>query len=236
MYVIAASPITKVFLPEWHARCIENPELMFDETERFLVRVKRSVGAINLDYGVPTLVNAGAQSATRTLFNWLTGGEDGARNQETDMYGITVFDPNINVLAEVSSIVDMEMFSADMADYQKAPDETEDAFNARVAKARKKIEEKQAKMQREVIARFAAAKKKAREIADDRVKRMIRMNWNYLVQQWQHNEEAGGKKHPPTDSEYLGSLVIQEELAASSSKMAKKSEQMHKLFQKVGLI
>ena len=32
MYIVQASPLTKIFLPEWHDACLSNPEIIVKES------------------------------------------------------------------------------------------------------------------------------------------------------------------------------------------------------------
>lgn len=91
-YVIAASPLTRIFLPEWHQRCLDDPKLLFS-AEPFLVRIPRPVGSIELTYNKPTLASSLLprtkerevnEDEVSPLVLWLTG----EQNTETDIYGI----------------------------------------------------------------------------------------------------------------------------------------------------
>lgn len=92
MYLIQASPLTRIFIPHLHAECLADPTKLFSK-EPFTVRIPRAVGSIELVHNKPTLASALiAQSKDRTvtedetspLVLWLTG----EQNTETDIYGV----------------------------------------------------------------------------------------------------------------------------------------------------
>lgn len=91
-YVIQASPLTRIFLPEWHDRCLANPELLKSD-EPFTIHIPRPSGAIELVHNKPTLASSLLQKTKERevtedevspLVLWLTN----EQNTETDIYGV----------------------------------------------------------------------------------------------------------------------------------------------------
>lgn len=78
---IPMSPLTKIFLPEWHEILMKDPTRVFTE-EEFPIRVPRSAGDVHFRTNIPKQINE------RNLLLWITGGEAGDENQETDWTGI----------------------------------------------------------------------------------------------------------------------------------------------------
>lgn len=78
---IAMSPLTKIFLPEWHEILMKDPMRVFTE-EEFPIRIPRSAGDVHFRYNAPK------QLTERNMLIWVSGGETGEENQETDWTGI----------------------------------------------------------------------------------------------------------------------------------------------------
>lgn len=108
-YVIQASPLTKMFLPEWHDRCLKNPEILKD-TAPFKVRIPRAVGSIELTHGVPTLASSLVihtrqrkivEDEVSPLIRWLTDEND----PETDIYGVVAVNIETDMADAVMALV-----------------------------------------------------------------------------------------------------------------------------------
>lgn len=91
-YVIQSSPLTRIFLPEWHDRCLADPKLLLSP-EPFLIRIPRASGSIELWHNKPTLASSllvrskereVTEDEVSPLVLWLTN----EQNSETDIYGI----------------------------------------------------------------------------------------------------------------------------------------------------
>lgn len=91
-YVIQASPLTRIFLPEWHDRCLQDLKLLMSK-EPFKIHIPRPTGAIELVHNKPTLASSLIvhtkerkvdEDEISPLVLWLTG----EMNSETDIYGI----------------------------------------------------------------------------------------------------------------------------------------------------
>lgn len=91
IYLMQASPITRMALPEWQLKCIENPELL-KSNEPFTVHIPRPCGGISLVHRKLTpptdLIKRGdrliEEDEVSPLVNWLTD----EHSFETDIYGV----------------------------------------------------------------------------------------------------------------------------------------------------
>lgn len=98
--LIATCPEAQIFQETAHKRLLDRPEEMFSEfytgpngqKKRVEIVVPRSAGALIFHLGVPKPIGGryGTDRDQDMLFmpEWLTGGDDGGQNQETDCYGI----------------------------------------------------------------------------------------------------------------------------------------------------
>lgn len=108
-YVVQASPLTRIFLPEWHDRCLADPKLLMSQ-EPFLVRVPRPTGSIELVHNKPTLATSllvrskereVTEDEVSPLVLWLTG----EQNTETDIYGIVDVPIQDNVADAIMALI-----------------------------------------------------------------------------------------------------------------------------------
>lgn len=101
VYVIQASPLSKIFQPDWHEKCLENPALVVSDV-KFTVRIARPTGSIDLVHNEPVIastllprtmtdkstgkswVKKVEEDVISPLVSWLTE----ENNSETDIYGV----------------------------------------------------------------------------------------------------------------------------------------------------
>lgn len=190
-YLVQASRLTKIFLPEFQQRCIDNPETIF-LAEPFTVTIPRSLGAVILQHNKPvhssTLIpksetRKSEVDETRDLLPWLLEFE------ETDIYGIVKLD----VPDMTTEIVDLDLLSEDPA-------------------VQKKNVEKQLAMQKTMVKSMSKAIAEAQVRADERVKRTLRITHQNLMKQWETNVTNGGGKQLPSNTEALGAFILAEEI------------------------
>lgn len=205
MYIVQASRLTKIFLPKFQQECIDNPERIFD-AEPFTVTIPRAFGAVILEHNKPRHVSTLIKHAetrktevdeTRDLVPWLTEFE------ETDLWGIV----KIDIPDMTTQIMDMDMLSDD-------PEV-----------ARKNLE-KQARLQKQMVGKMSAAVKAAQELADEKVKRVLRITHHNLMKQWETNQAAGGGKQPPSNTEALGAFILSEEIKRANAGKQKMVENL----------
>ncbi len=224
-YVIATSPLVKIYLPEWAERLTENPDLIFDHETKFSFSVSTGTSGFKLDFNKPMLVfkpvpgssyqaddgrserliqlpNANMQSEGKeieALYGWLTG-ETGHSRLETDIYGIVPFDPGMDVVDRIDQMAALEALLS--GDPKQA------------VKAKRDLE----KIQADTAKRIAEAREKVRKDSEVRIKRAMKVSHNNLIRQWQHNSEAGLGKYPPSLAEALGAHALDAELKAKAEK------------------
>jgi hypothetical protein len=220
-HVIQASPYTKVFLSrDWQRRCIENTELI-NSDEKFTVTIPRSAGAIVLEHMKPrmttTLIPRSTAIVTRvgnteqvsnqvtrqqddkeltSLVAWLTGGPDGKQFSETDQYGVVEFDMGVDYMTHVAAMMNIEA-----------------AMAGQPAEA---ILRRQVSMQQAMNERIKDGAQRSVALADERVLRALRNNYNYFYKQCQTNLENGMGKIIPSRSEVLAAVVLAEEVEKST--------------------
>lgn len=203
MYYICASPLVKIYLPEWHDRLLANPDLIYDDETPFEFNIRRGMGGIKVKFNTPQQIPpklARDNKELMSLYNWLTGGPNGTDCQETEIYGIVVFDPKINLIETYDQISMLE----DLA--------SEDSKKAMEARKR------QNELQRETARRVKETREKVRALSEMRIKRQLRFNHNNLIRQWQMNEENKLGKYPPSITEMLGAHALNKEIAAADEK------------------
>jgi hypothetical protein len=108
-YLVQASPLTRIFLPEWHDLCLSDPSLLM-KTEPFLVRIPRPSGAVELIHNKPILASAllprskerdVTEDEVSPLVLWLTG----EQVSETDIYGVVDVPIQENVADAIMSLI-----------------------------------------------------------------------------------------------------------------------------------
>ncbi len=108
-YVIQASPLTRIFLPEWHDKCLMDPSLL-TKSDPFIIRIPRACGSIELTHNKPTLASSllsrtkereVTEDEVSPLVLWLTG----ENNAETDIYGIVDVPIQENVADAIMALI-----------------------------------------------------------------------------------------------------------------------------------
>jgi len=108
-YVVQASPLTKIFLPQWQEVCLTNPEKIVSN-QKFTVTIPRPCGSITLVHGVPVVASTLIKQSkarkveddeTAPLVAWLTD----ERNAETDIYGVVAVPIETNVADAIMALV-----------------------------------------------------------------------------------------------------------------------------------
>ena len=94
-FIVAACPLAQIFQEKHHGRLMEAPESMFMseyEGQKISIDVLWSSGMYSFTLGQPHPID-GRNGTDKCrdingMMEWLCGGPDGGRNQETDLYGI----------------------------------------------------------------------------------------------------------------------------------------------------
>lgn len=211
-------------MPEWQARLEANPELMLESTP-FEVRIPRAFGALVFTHGKPVaankvmpvypgrIVTGTKNDATNIiddlprLIEWLTGGPDGNHSSETDIYGIAELDLDMDVSGALSEIV---LFA--------------DGDEDRKKKAAKSYEE----IQKELIKKSKLALEKAREIADQRVKRQLKKTHEFLIKQYDKLAMEGKGRYAPSTAEAIGVFILKKETDKAAENRRKMFDEFNK--------
>lgn len=201
-YYIAASPLVKIYLTEWHDRLQEDPELINDDKTPFEFMIDTGIRSIRVKFNEPQL------ETDPNIYRYLVGGMTGSDATGTNVYGIVPFDPQIDMVSTLDQMAQLEALVSD------DPKE--------VARAHKRRE----KMQVETAAKIKATRTKVKLASEERIKRHIRFNHNNLLKQWQDNAERNVGKYPPSVSELIGAFAIKGEIAAREAKTAHVQKQM----------
>ena len=202
MRVVACSPYTKLFLPEWEERLLENPDLIMDDSIAFTFSVPRSVGAVeNVQYGIPFRVDdylrntysAKDSKAASDLMYYLTGGADGFGMQETEWTGIVELDTGSSgterAMAEIHHMVMTAQSTGDQSQIDKAKKQ----MDYLMAKSFKDTQE---------------ATEASRHLANQRVIKQLKTTHHNLLQQYKTNKEDGKGLYMPSGPEHFGLYVL----------------------------
>jgi DNA-binding protein Fis len=108
IYVMQASPVTRLCLPEWHTRCLDKPELLYSK-DPFEVFIPRTCGGIRLTHMKITppsdLIPKGPrlveEDEIKPLVAWLTD----ENSMETDMYGVVAVEVGNDLADAVMSLI-----------------------------------------------------------------------------------------------------------------------------------
>lgn len=172
--------------------------------EPFELTIPRSYGALTFTYNKPVHVskvvphypgrkvaNDNVIDDPEGLIDWLTGGSDGMQSHETDIYGVVALDLDMDVSG---ALADIAMFSGDDEDAKKT--------------AQKSYE----KIQKDLIKNTSTALKRARELADSRVKRAMKRTHSNLLMQYETLKQQGGSPYAPSTSEAIGAFILRLEV------------------------
>ena len=108
-YVVQASPLTRIFLPEWQDRCLADPTIL-TKTTPFTIHIPRPCGAIELTHNKPTLASSLLprtkerqvdEDEVSPLVLWLTN----ETNSETDIYGVVDVPIQDNVADAIMALI-----------------------------------------------------------------------------------------------------------------------------------
>ncbi len=186
-YLVQASPLTKIFLEEWHDKCLANPAIAV-KAEKFKVMIPRQCGAIELWHGVPTLASTlikknkerlASEDEISPLVEWLTNESNG----ETDIYGVVSVPIETNVADAIMALLYDE-----------------------------KGEKKQEKLLSELKKNMAASISTARERADARVLRQCGKMYDMVRATVQAMKKDGKGVYAPSYAEALALAVLNEQI------------------------
>lgn len=131
-----------------------------------------------------------------TVVRWLTGGADGMRNPETDIYGIVE--------------LRMENFANEIAEMaQHAVTSSEEVENETIRDFRAR--------QKDFRSKAKQAFEHARAIADEKVKRQLRTTYRNLIKQWDVLDQDGKGRYAPSTTEALSAEILMAEIEAAGA-------------------
>ncbi len=187
-YLIQASPLTRIFLPEWHDRCLQNTALL-TSSEPFLVRIPRPVGSVELIHNKPTLASSLiartkereiTEDEISPLVQWLTNESYG----ETDIYGVV----DVPIQETVADAIMAMIYEGD--DKKRV----------------KLIEETRCQMAKGIVT--------ARERADARVMRACGKMYSIVKSTVEDMKKNGKGVYAPSYSEALALEIMKDHIAA----------------------
>jgi hypothetical protein len=141
------------------------------------------------------------------IVRWVTGGEDGMRNHETDIYGVVQ--------------LKMEDLSSQIFDIATLTESDTESDNKRAQQEFKALKDAHVKKTKKALT-------EAQEMADSRVKRALRITHNNLMKQWEVMQQDGKGKYTPSIAEAVGAHVLAQEMEKAG---AKRKEMVERLMQ-----
>lgn len=131
------------------------------------------------------------------LIQWLTGGKEGDRSEETDIYGVVELAIDLDV---GSSIVDLASLSENKGDG-----------------AQKEAIKEYQNFQKDLVKRTQDALAAARDLADKRVKKALKVTHMNLMRQYEIMKSQGMGAYAPSICEAVGAHILKEELDKSTA-------------------
>jgi len=203
--LVVTCPIAQIFQERYHDRLIEHPEHIYmDEYEEDGKMIKpqivvntSSMGPLSFTLGQPFPIG-GKKGTDKSLdilaiSNWLSGGEDGGRNNETDCYGIAdlgMDDAAASALIEALMTAGMTGEKANFS-----------SLNADVQK------------------RMKVSMERAKVVSQERVMRQVRdIHRNYEAQK--QACEANNQTYSPSKCEWLCRYVLKTEIKEREARQA----------------
>lgn len=195
-----------MFLPQFQDLYLEKPAEVFTDvdfevvvstgTRAFTFEHKKPVAEASLLPPDPRQKKDEFSPDLSTIVEWITGGDDGMRSHETDIWGIV----KIKVDDFSSQFAELSKLSA--VGTEKAEKEALKELEA----SRKKF-----------LSKVKDATSQAEELANLRVMRAIRLNHRNLVKQYETLSQEGKGGYRPSTSEYVGMLVLEKEIEKKTS-------------------
>jgi hypothetical protein len=208
--VIAASPLVKCYLPQFHDQLLENPDFLFDETP-FTFMITHGCGAMPITFNKPCTVSAKRKTDqdAESKYKWLIGDLPNSQN-ETDCYGLVPFEPGIDLTERMYEINELQTMSSDPKDFKMA-------------------QEKMLKIMADTQKVVQAERSKVRAMSEARIKRAMKVVHNNLIMQWQRNQEQNMGKYPPSVSEMFGAHALSGQIDAANKKTEKMRARMNEI-------
>lgn len=195
--LVVTCPIAQIFQERYHDRLIENPQQIYQEEYEYggkkqkpqIIVPTTSMGPISFNLGQPFPIG-GKKGTDKSLdilaiAAWLSGGEDGGRNNETDCYGIA----DLGLDDDAASSMVEALMVAGMSG-KKAN------FSA---------------LGSDIQARMKASMKRAEMISKERIMRQVRdIHNNYEAQK--RACDSNNQSYQPSKVEWLCRFVLKAEI------------------------
>jgi len=206
---------------EYQQKCMDEPEFALKSVP-FTVIVKASTRSFRFEHNKPVQQFSLFKGDERkkdefstdmqSVVEWITGGATGMRSPETDVYGVVS--------------LEMPDLSSQFVDIASLTESDTEADNKKSAKAYQD-------MQKEHIKRTRDSLVKAGEIADEKVRRALRITHRNLMKQWEMMAQDGKGRYHPSVCEYVGGVILAEELKKASSKHQEMISRFEKIAQSI---
>lgn len=225
-YVIQASPLSKLFMPDWLHKCEADPDLVFKEVP-FDVVIPRSSGSLRFTHLKPVPSHKVLPHQPNRLKDdyiaddpdgtiiWLTGGEDGQRSEETDIYGVVALNLDMDISAALSDVALMVE-----TDGEKA----------------KRVQKNYQDLQKDLVNQTKKAVEEAKILANERVKRAMRITHVNLVKQFEILKTEGKGVYTPSIAEAVGAHVLASEIEKSGEHRRKMFERMSQVMNQTNVL
>jgi hypothetical protein len=206
VWVIAMSPLAKVFMPQYQKELMANPSKVRETKQSFQIMVDKSSGAFAIPFGKPKIIH------DENLYNFITGGKEGLHQRETDWSGIVPLEVSMDVVEATTALI---------TNYVDDP--------AGAAK-------EQIRIQKEMKAANESALARAKELSEFRVMRAVRWAHECLVKQYALNKENGLGVYTPSPTEFLCTYVLSEEQAKGTEERKVITDKFQELMGQAGLM
>lgn len=182
--VICATPLVKIFLPQYNKLLMEQEAPDFRDTTPFSFDIVHGTAAFKVTYNKPLQITGRNDTDIESKFRWLTGGEGGREFSETDCYGLVPYEPEMDMAQRLDEMALLEVEEGE--------------------KAMKKL----AKLRKDVKEDLLRTRQVAAKASEERVMRVVRLLRHNVEQVWNGYDQRGKPRPQMSPAEYLCSLVL----------------------------
>lgn len=204
-----------MFMRKYQEIVLDKPELVFENDKFELTIPSASVGGYKFEHLKPrsahTLLSHDSRKrdewspSLEAIVHFITGGDDGMRSQETDIYGVVQLKME-DISSQIIDIATLTQTGTEQ-DEKKAAAEFKALRDNHLKKASKALQS-------------------ARELADERVKRALLMTHTNLVKQWDVLQQEGKGRYTPSIAEAVGAHILKDQVEKASAKKREMVERM----------
>lgn len=208
--LIACCPEAQIFQPNYQVELLDDPERMFSEFinekkgQRVELVVPRGTGPLTFYLGIPKPIG-GRYGTDKSqdmlaLADWLSGGSDGGRNQETDSYGVVSLGVDETEMTSLIEAMYTSLASGGSFDSRK--------FSGGMKK------------------RYDELMTRARIQSRERVYRQIRRVHGLMESQIRINKETSNAGYDPSPSEWLCRYALRQEIDERNERRSRLRKQI----------